>query len=241
MKQYDNFISLGYFCSVSLELEKIGLRSFSSPFDWCISNFKGVEKAIYTKFEDFLNYENMYQNREIHNIYLDRNYDILFAHDFDKYTSLKEQLPKVKEKYKRRIEKFYNSITKPTLFIRYISDENGLDELKYIEKNYKSFIQYLKTFNAENDIIFIANKGISSNIIKIYSVEKDDNDKVARRPLDKNKELYDFLNNCEFKDREKNKQFYNKKQKNYINKIYNNSKKILFKILKQEYIHDKQI
>lgn len=27
MKEYKNFISLGYFCSVALELERIGLRS----------------------------------------------------------------------------------------------------------------------------------------------------------------------------------------------------------------------
>lgn len=41
MKKYENFISLGYFCSVALELQRLGLRSCSSPFDWCISEWSG--------------------------------------------------------------------------------------------------------------------------------------------------------------------------------------------------------
>ena len=62
MKEYKHFISLGYFCSVALELERIGLRSASSPFDWCISNYKGVMKAIENRFEDFLNYDYLSQS-----------------------------------------------------------------------------------------------------------------------------------------------------------------------------------
>ena len=48
---YSNFISLGYFCGVAEDLERIGLRSFSSPFDWLITDFKGVIKLIENRFK----------------------------------------------------------------------------------------------------------------------------------------------------------------------------------------------
>ena len=62
MKKYKHFISLGYFCSVALELERIGLRNCSSPFDWCITEWKGLEKALTTRFQNFLKYENLYHD-----------------------------------------------------------------------------------------------------------------------------------------------------------------------------------
>lgn len=38
---YKHVISLGFFCSVALELERKGLRDASYPFDWLISDFQG--------------------------------------------------------------------------------------------------------------------------------------------------------------------------------------------------------
>lgn len=39
MKKYESVISLGYFCSVAIELEKMGIRNFSTPFDWLITDW----------------------------------------------------------------------------------------------------------------------------------------------------------------------------------------------------------
>lgn len=59
---FKHYISLGYFCSVALELEKCGLRSQSSPFDWNITwSFKGVIEAINNRFEDALNEQMLFQ------------------------------------------------------------------------------------------------------------------------------------------------------------------------------------
>lgn len=33
MTQYDNCISLGWFCGTASSLSKLGLRNFSEPFD----------------------------------------------------------------------------------------------------------------------------------------------------------------------------------------------------------------
>lgn len=120
MKKYHHYISLGFFYSVALELERIGLRSTSSPFDWCISNFEGVIEAINNRFVDFFNYDYLFQSDKEHQNYLNTKYNIWFYHDFDKYHTLESQLQEVKQKYDRRINRFYEDISEPTLFIRYI-------------------------------------------------------------------------------------------------------------------------
>lgn len=200
-----NCISLGYFCSVALELERIGLRSASYPFDWTISDFEGVIDAIENNFIHFLDYEYLYQNKEIHSHYRNKKYRISFFHDFDQYRSLYSQLPEVRKKYDRRINRFYSSITKPTLFIRYIDatkDENGKSvELSYIENNYKKIIKLLKSYNSNNDIVFIANSKVESDAIKIYHVDPDENDTVSRKPLEQNAELLSFLNQLQNEDK----------------------------------------
>lgn len=197
MKKYENFISLGYFCSVALELQRLGLRSCSSPFDWCISEWSGVERAITDNFTDWLNYDKLYQNRVNHAHYRNLEYEISFFHDFNKYDSLESQLDEVKRKYERRIERFYENIQKPTLFIRYISTNHaGRKELNYLEQNYKRIIQKFKNYNSANEIIFIVNSEYSSEIIPVYQVAKDTGDGVARSPIEKNKKLKEFMSSC---------------------------------------------
>ncbi len=46
--EFKNYISLGYFCEVAKDLERLGLRNQSSPFDWVISYFPKVIYAIDT-------------------------------------------------------------------------------------------------------------------------------------------------------------------------------------------------
>lgn len=248
MKKYDNFISLGYFCSVALELERFGLRRTSSPFDWCISDLEGIILAIDSNFEDFLKYTNLSQNKDSHGVYRDDKYNISFFHDFDKYLPLQKQISKVQEKYNRRIIRFYEIVTKPTLFVRYISDEQlnsqGKSiELDYIENNYDEIIGLFKSFNSDNDIIFIANSSVSSEKIRIYSVEPDENDVVARKPVDKNESLFSLFNQLECVGKDSNILRYEKKEKNRKNIINLNCKKIqsrLKEVLLKEYIHSKQ-
>lgn len=249
MKQYKYFISLGYFCSVALELERIGLRSTSSPFDWCISNYVGVIDAIENHFENFLNYDYLLQSDTIREHYFNDKYKIWFFHDFDKYHSLEKQLPKVKDKYLRRIERFYEEIKQPTLFVRYISDEvlnefGKSKELEWIEKNNHHILALLKSFNEDNDIIYIANNNITSSIINIYNVEKDENDVVARKPLDKNIALKNFLMSIDYEQRQKNIDVFkakSKKNNNLFRKCYKKLCSFLKRMILHEYVHDRII
>lgn len=246
LENKENVISLGYFCSIASELERLGLRNASYPFDWCISDFEGVINAISNGFKDFLSYEYLSQNKKYRSIYMNDIYKIKFFHDFDKYSGLDKQLPDVKKKYARRIERFYYDIKKPTLFIRYISDEICNEygkslELEYIESNYDKIISLIKSFNKNNEIIFIANNGTNSNRIHIYNVEKDNNDLVARKPLDKNKELFDLLNGIDLSNRAVNIERYNNKVKNNkINMFIRKVRKALKMIFLKEYVHTKQ-
>lgn len=242
-----NYISLGYFCSVASELEKFGLRTESSPFDWVISDFEGVTANIKNHFSGYLDYNLLAQNVQNRAIYKNIKYNISFFHDFNNYEPLKEQLPKVLEKYNRRIERFYKSITNPTLFIRYISDEatvNGVSkELLYIEENYEQILELLKSFNPHNDILFIANDEVQSSKLTIYHVTKDSNDKVARNPIGKNPTLYKIFSDAEVPNKQKNIERCLEKEKyrkNICHRVKNKIMLKLRKILKNEYIHDKR-
>ena len=135
---YKHYISLGYFCSVALELERFGLRDASYPFDWIISDIKSVFECIENNFESILDINLLSQSQNEHKNYKNIKYGFYFFHDFDKYIPLSSQLDVVKKKYNRRIERFYNAIKEPTLFIRYISDEKKTsdgksEELAWIE------------------------------------------------------------------------------------------------------------
>lgn len=236
---YAHYISLGSFCSVALELERIGLRDCSSPFDWCLSGWNGVEQLIDTHFENFLEYDQMSQSREEPEHYKNQ-LGIQFFHDFDKYRPLADQLEEVKAKYSRRIDRFYQNIAEPTLFIRYIS---GKSEKEYLENNYEKILGKLRAYNENNDIVFIANNDLPSLTLPVYLVEKDENDFVARRFLDKNPQLYSWLNHMEYDKREENLRKFiekEKKKKSPGRCMGSLCKKAGRKLFQEVYVHSAQ-
>lgn len=80
--QFINYISLGYFCEVAQDLEKLGLRNQSSPFDWIISYFPSVVDALDKEFEGFMDYGNLSQNTYARNHYREDKYNFYFFHDY---------------------------------------------------------------------------------------------------------------------------------------------------------------
>lgn len=215
-KNYKHVISLGYFCSVALELEKIGLRNASYPFDWCISDLAGIFEAIENDFSEYLDLKCMSQYKPCMHIFRNDKYNIEFYHDFSAYQPLENQISFVREKYNRRIARFYHDIKEPTLFVRYIDDkkdDNGyFKELKWIEENKNKIDKLLKSFCENNEIIYIGNSCLTSEVIDIFTVEKDANDSVAREPLEKNKELKCFLESINCQNKENNIEIYKKKK-----------------------------
>lgn len=215
-KKYQNYISLGYFCEVAHDLEKLGLRNQSSPFDWGISLFQGVIDAIDQEFDGFMDYDNLSQDVKTRDHYREDKYNFYFFHDFSRYCSLASQYENVKSKYYRRINRFLQSIKYPTLFVRYISIEeldnkNKSIELTWIENNYERIMSVLKRYNPDNDIVFIGDETVESDRIKVYMVKRDDDDIVSRFPIINNKELYPLLSSVEFPGKDENIKRYNRK------------------------------
>ncbi len=200
MKKYTNVISLGYFCSVALEIKRLNMRNGSYPFDWILTDsMKNVIDLIENSFENFLEFEHLAQYRSDHGLYKNMLTGISFYHDFSEFKSARLQYEAVKDKYDRRIKRFYTVIEQPTLFIRYISSQEDMD---YVISNYNYIEEVLKRFHNNNHIIYVANNNLqsdlSSNQAEIYYVAKDDNDSVARKFLDKNADLKEYIiSNCE--------------------------------------------
>ncbi len=209
--RFKHFISLGSFCSVALDLEALGLREASMPFDWNIDlRFEGVIGCIEKNFEHFLDEAELRQSEEAPEHYMNR-YEIQFFHDFNMWEPLSKQLPAVQDKYERRIRHFYQITAEPTLFIRYMDDrileEDGTPhELRYIEENYDHIMSVLKGLCPENELILIANSEVRSGKLKIYGVEKDKGDVVARVPREKNKELGALLDSFSVPNQEANRE-----------------------------------
>ena len=242
-----HYISLGYFCSVASDLEKLGLRECSSPFDWLISDFEGVMLAIQEHCVDFLEYRYLSQDQKRHHVYKNTKYNIKFCHDFSKYKSLQEQLPNIRKKYNRRIERFFDAITTPTCFIRYVSDEKTIDgkssELVYIENNYDKILDIIKVFNKENEIIFIANEGVTSDKVPLFNVQKDENDVVARRPIYKSSVLFEKFSNIDMPNKQANIDRYLEKEKarNSMSSYLKRKCVSAFnRIFLKEYLHESQ-
>lgn len=226
MVVFEHVVSLGHACAVAHELEHLGLRSHSGPFDWQAST--RLEPKIqflndrFDSFFKFLNETNLYQ-RPIANCYSMKVNNIYFIHDFNKWDSLSAQLPVVRQKYKRRVQQFLKDIVKPTLFIYYLFDQADAD---WIDRNTNYILNSIKNYNKDNQIVYIADPSIHLRT-KCFFVENDKGSDIAYDFTEKSKEILDFFNSIPFDThkREENLVFFRSK-KNKKQKV----KKLLFKI-----------
>jgi hypothetical protein len=163
-----NYISLGPTCSIAYQLQKFNKKKESLPFDWIrcypissvlhliqnnfIDLFEGIEFVRDdTKFpfiEDID--EEKFDTIQIKDtkIYKNDKLGISFFHDFKDGIDVKDVI----EKYQRRIDRFYNLIKNPSVFIR--------DELNFKVCDiiiYNQLYDNLKEFNNKNRLVLIIN------------------------------------------------------------------------------------
>jgi predicted secreted protein len=89
----------------------------------------------------------------------------------------------------------------------------------WIEENFNYIQDVIKSYNQNNEIMFIGNDGIISEKINIFNISPDENDTVARKWIKKNQYLNDFFSNYSFPQKEKSLINYQKKLKRK-NKIF---------------------
>lgn len=151
-KTFDIIYSIGTDCACAMYMKKCGMRKTSGPLDWITKpDFMTRINLICNYFEGFLEKENMRQlvvdrqglNDVNNDSYEDINTGFKFYHDFKRDGNFDKSYLQVKEKYNRRIIRFYNLIdkSKRVLFIFYNQENITTNEqiiLAY-EKLYKKF------------------------------------------------------------------------------------------------------
>lgn len=193
-KEFKHVVSLGWLCCPAQEIERIGYRDASYPFDWLLTHdFSIVIKLLECKEEFKFSNGEMLQYRNDASKWYNKRYVISLFHDFTKYKRMIESLEEVSDKYSRRFKRLYRTIIEPTLFLRYIKDE---EEAHYVSRNASKIEATLKNFNPHNKIVYIANRELRScltGMYTIYFVDKDENDTVARKFLINCPELYRYI------------------------------------------------
>lgn len=184
MKKFQEIIPLGFSCMVAQDLEKLGYRNSSFPFDWVISNFKDVIECIENSFSDML--KEVRQDAEHDNVYHDLNTGVDYYHDFFPNKSIEEQIEEIRKKYERRITRFYEKIKETTLFIRLVRNEG---DLRYIEENKEKIDCVLKSYNPENMCIYI----LSADLAQKTRLEDIFLTKDTNTPVLNCKQLKNFL------------------------------------------------
>ncbi len=134
-------------------MAEYGLRTCSGPFDWVVSSdFSSVLRAMESGFQSFLVYENICPDTEYPTWFVDNIYGFRFPHegnlmDRDVYSV-------VEQKYRRRVQRFMDSLTLNTCFLRSIKIGYGKD-LEYIIHNEAYIRSILTRWNQDSDIIFL--------------------------------------------------------------------------------------
>lgn len=204
--RFNHIVSLGFFCGVSQELEKIGIREAYLPFDWVISNLKTVNELIENKFDLLFNTDYLYRDENYQYIVKHKNYNFDFYHDFDIGKTIEEQIERVRSKYNKRITRFYELLnsSETILFVCYINDS----ELEMTNEILK-LITILNQYNLIYRIIFIKNHETILNpipedihILHFFNTEKYKNDYVNRNFITDTFEINSFFqNDVEYNDK----------------------------------------
>ncbi len=150
-------ISLGSDCSIAYNLQRLNYKKESFPFDWILTKNLAVLEDNFLDFLniDFLTVKNKVNFCKIDEVFTDvkenmlriKNikYNLYFLHDF---TSL-EDINIVKEKYDRRINRFFKIMQDENIEKR-LYRISKYDEREYIEKilsKFKNWKLYIKLYS----------------------------------------------------------------------------------------------
>lgn len=193
-KKYNIIYSLGTDCACALYLKESNLRKISGPFDWLTGvGFEERINLILNDFENFINIEDFIkmpktakdnENEKLNDFYKNTKTNFLFLHDFPKEIPLENSFKKVKEKYNRRITRFFKLIKKDNVLLVFfahysVDDNNKIIDLcnKVINKFNKKIDFAIITHDPSKKLGEIKEEVLSKNIKKysLYTIEVDEN------------------------------------------------------------------
>lgn len=190
-KKYDIVYSIGHDCACSMYLKKHRLRVVSGPLDWLTSVPAHMRfDMILNGFANFMNQDDFVLIEKDPNIVNDDNCDyyknnctgLYFYHDFATGVPLEKSFGAVAEKYKRRIERFYDNIRDKdrVLMVWFSHYHNTTNEQwmdfakKFCDKMHKN-IDFLVIQHMENQYTPIKTV-VTPNIVRydLHTIEKDE-------------------------------------------------------------------
>ena len=137
--EYDIAYSLGAPCQVAEQLKRHSLRMTSGPFDWTVlESVPCLISALENRFEGYFDPEHIeIRGRHDHTfLVFDTRYQIMSVHDFplgegDPQELVSAAMPAFQEKMRRRIDRFYDSVTRgqKVLFVRYHGSREDTEQL----------------------------------------------------------------------------------------------------------------
>ena len=117
MKEYDFIFSLGASCAVSQSLRDAGLQFASYPFDWIgspglLRDVEMVEGRFCKWFEkeDLRLWDVRHEEGAVQRVYKNMRTSFGFPHEFTNAFTFEEGYGEAREKYDRRIERFYGDV-----------------------------------------------------------------------------------------------------------------------------------
>ena len=138
--KYNIIYSIGCDCATASYMNSVGIRSYSGPFDWLThADFETRFNFMINDFKDFLNKSDLRPMPKPTQFPADKNNDyyentrtgFYFWHDFPADKPFEDAFPEVKQKYERRINRFYEKIknSKRVLLIWFSQYHNTPDHV----------------------------------------------------------------------------------------------------------------
>ena len=116
-EKYDLIFSMGSGCGCATILHQLGLQLLSLPFDWVgHASLRARVDLVGRSFDGWMLEKNMEKMPDDpafgQDRYVDRATDLRYWHDFPLGSLLAEELPRVREKYDRRVARLNDLISR---------------------------------------------------------------------------------------------------------------------------------
>lgn len=119
MKEYDLAFGMGFSCGASTALRAAGLQYASFPFDWLsVPSVLSAARLVESDFVNWFDAEDLELRDVVRKgwmyarVYRNRRTRFGFPHDFGGNDDFSACYPRVRDKYERRIRRFYESMRK---------------------------------------------------------------------------------------------------------------------------------